>query len=395
MEYITTKDASIKWGISTTRITILANEGRIPGAERLGKSWLIPANATKPTELKANHSRSKKKEPFAGTVDFSFPLYHFRPDWSSTKESHLSNQQKQLLLAENAIMECRFTDAYPMLQPILDNPEDIVTEIGCIWCIGICCVGLNKPNEFIKIYHKLQMLLSEDFPNRDDLAIILDNLKSYVDTLESFANNNSCNTDIHEQCLPLLCLQRGYSIMTHEIMYPGTADTRLLELNLRLLQSTSSIVVTQIMHLFLLGIYFLRQDVAKAKMHGKLAIEIAFENGLFFPLATYYASFNLILAPILAEYPENFQKHCHKIINQYEKNFNSFLASISEHSVISKLAEADYPYIYAVMLNMSNSVIADRMGISQRTVKRKIDVICDKLGVTNKKELKDYIHNYM
>ena len=30
MEYISTKEASAKWGISTTRITILANEGRIP-----------------------------------------------------------------------------------------------------------------------------------------------------------------------------------------------------------------------------------------------------------------------------------------------------------------------------------------------------------------------------
>ena len=49
MEYITTKEASEKWGISTTRITILANQGRIPGAQRLGKSWLIPASATKPS----------------------------------------------------------------------------------------------------------------------------------------------------------------------------------------------------------------------------------------------------------------------------------------------------------------------------------------------------------
>ena len=103
MEYISTKEASKKWGISPIRITLLANEGRIPGAYRLGKSWLIPATATKPERKKANRSNSTKKEP--------------------------------------------------------ENSED-----------------------FSKAFLRLQMLLAADFPHRDDLAIILDCLKTYVQT---------------------------------------------------------------------------------------------------------------------------------------------------------------------------------------------------------------------
>lgn len=86
MEYITTKEASAKWGISPTRITIPANEGRIPGAYRLGRRWLIPASATKPKEFKPSRSGANKIEPDT----FSFPLYHLRPDWNSDKEAELS-----------------------------------------------------------------------------------------------------------------------------------------------------------------------------------------------------------------------------------------------------------------------------------------------------------------
>lgn len=395
MEYISTKDASAKWGISTTRITILANEGRIPGAHRLGKSWLIPANAVKPVELKANHSGLSKKNAPDKTIDFSFPMYHFRPDWSYIKETQLSEQQQQLLLAESAVLECRFADAYPLLESILQAPDDIVTEIGSLWNAGICCLGLDKTEDFSKIYLRLQMLLANDFSHRDDLVIILDILKTFIETLDSITYYDIHKANIHDQCLPLLCLQNGYSILSNEIMNPGTADTNLLELNLRLLETTSSIIVTQIMHCFLVGIYYLRQDRESAERHAKLALEIAFENKYYFPIVIYYKSFSPIMSSVLAQYPDEFQKHCHKLISQYDKNFDAFLSSIEEHDVISKLTDVDYPYIYAVLMDLPNSAIADKLGISQRTVKRRLDAICEKLEVTSKKDLKEYLHRYL
>lgn len=247
MEYITTKDAAAKWGISTSRITILANEGRIPGAQRLGRSWLIPANATKPSKLIANHSKSNKKDvtnekkvkelkkerDMKEIDNFSFPLYHFRPDYKSLKKAQLTKQQQSLLLAEAAILECHFADAYLLLESILRAPKDIVTEIGCLWNAGICCIALNKPDDFSKIYLRLQMLLSKDFPHRNDLMIILDALNTYVETVVSASKSTTINLDVHDQCLPMVCLLTGYMHLSKEAMKIGAADTNLLEFNLR------------------------------------------------------------------------------------------------------------------------------------------------------------------
>ena len=50
MEFMSTKDASEKWGISERRIQKLCEEERIPGVFRFGRSWAIPKDAEKPED---------------------------------------------------------------------------------------------------------------------------------------------------------------------------------------------------------------------------------------------------------------------------------------------------------------------------------------------------------
>ena len=50
MKYLSTKDASEKWGIGQRRIQILCAKDRIPGASLVGNTWIIPENAEKPKE---------------------------------------------------------------------------------------------------------------------------------------------------------------------------------------------------------------------------------------------------------------------------------------------------------------------------------------------------------
>lgn len=56
MEYLTTTEMSKLWNLSSRRIGVLCVEGRIDGAIKKGKMWLIPANAEKPSDarFKAN-----------------------------------------------------------------------------------------------------------------------------------------------------------------------------------------------------------------------------------------------------------------------------------------------------------------------------------------------------
>ncbi len=50
MDILTIKEASLMWGISVRRITVLCNEGRIVGAKKIAGAWLLPKDAEKPAD---------------------------------------------------------------------------------------------------------------------------------------------------------------------------------------------------------------------------------------------------------------------------------------------------------------------------------------------------------
>ncbi len=58
MEYLTAAEIAERWKISSRRVTLLCNEGRVEGAIKKGFMWLIPEDATKPIDPR----KSKKIE---------------------------------------------------------------------------------------------------------------------------------------------------------------------------------------------------------------------------------------------------------------------------------------------------------------------------------------------
>lgn len=73
---MTTKQASEKWGISDRRIRILCAEGKIEGAELIGKTWYIPDTATKPVDgrIKTNINYLNKIIELKSVLDSKRPL---------------------------------------------------------------------------------------------------------------------------------------------------------------------------------------------------------------------------------------------------------------------------------------------------------------------------------
>lgn len=50
MEYLSITQTSEKWGLSKRRIQVLCQDGRLPGAMKVGSYWAIPADAVKPKD---------------------------------------------------------------------------------------------------------------------------------------------------------------------------------------------------------------------------------------------------------------------------------------------------------------------------------------------------------
>ena len=66
---MTVKEAAKLWDISERRVMILCKEGKIDGATKKGRSWVIPDNAQKPAD-----ARYKKSQPVKASTRLPLPI---------------------------------------------------------------------------------------------------------------------------------------------------------------------------------------------------------------------------------------------------------------------------------------------------------------------------------
>ena len=59
LDWITPQQAAEKWGITVRRVQALCANGQIDNIVKLGRVWLIPKNAPKPTDGRKFNGRTK------------------------------------------------------------------------------------------------------------------------------------------------------------------------------------------------------------------------------------------------------------------------------------------------------------------------------------------------
>jgi len=66
MKYLTTKEIASKWNVNDRRVRALCEEGRVDGAFKVGKTWMIAEDASKPYD-----ARKTVKREYSG-LNFNF-----------------------------------------------------------------------------------------------------------------------------------------------------------------------------------------------------------------------------------------------------------------------------------------------------------------------------------
>ena len=61
MEFLSAKETAQEWGISLRRVQKLCEQNRIHGVQRLGKIWLIPKEANRPSDMRYTVSKDQER----------------------------------------------------------------------------------------------------------------------------------------------------------------------------------------------------------------------------------------------------------------------------------------------------------------------------------------------
>ena len=60
MDYMTLKETAEKWNVTPRQVNYLCSAGRIPGAVKLARVWLVPKNADKPVDGRTKQGKELK-----------------------------------------------------------------------------------------------------------------------------------------------------------------------------------------------------------------------------------------------------------------------------------------------------------------------------------------------
>lgn len=97
MEYKSTKDFSKKWNINERRIRLLCQEGRILNATKIGKTWFIPSDASKPIDKRFK----QKSDLFFQGISFDvIDREKGLIDSNRPFSDHMNRQLKEKLVVE-------------------------------------------------------------------------------------------------------------------------------------------------------------------------------------------------------------------------------------------------------------------------------------------------------
>jgi len=119
-KYMSTTQAGKKWGIGRRMVSVFCAEGRIPGAELIGKSWTIPADAEKPSDARFKNGKHAKKGSH---------IYHKPPDNATPLE--LAGVFQTLIKSHHLTFQ--FLDLFPYAIEVFspDGTSVFLNRSGC------------------------------------------------------------------------------------------------------------------------------------------------------------------------------------------------------------------------------------------------------------------------
>lgn len=383
MEYITTKQASEKWSISTNRITILAKGGRIPGAIKFNSQWMIPMNASKPIDGRTKESPLQE----AANELIRFPFYAGRN--VSSFNPPLSDEELELKKILDAYMACRFEEARDLLSALPKTTNNLFTRIFTLYYACLIAIQFSNYGEIFDIYAELTILMQKNFPHRKEIEILLHEADACLGANSYFINEFHVDSDYsyHPDFMAHLTVMSCFSIFISDVSRLVANDLIPYELSCANYEREGYYSDSLAIHLYLSLIFALMDLPEKMMSHLNSALTLAEKYELYWLPSMQYYYFKNIFDTALVDFSDDFASTIRDLAADVHERFTRFTSMESFETVLNILSSKDFILVYYAIQNKTNKEIAALLGISEKTVSKKYSIIYETLGISGKGEL--------
>lgn len=384
---ITCQQAAAQWGISPRRVQVLCDQGRVTGARRVGRMWFIPADAQKP--LDARQPGAAPACPYWPEI---LQLDSRLMRLSGVEEilrQPMETLRKQLLMGEIAYLKGDYASAKEHLRNIApDSPAYL-----CAISVGTAAAAaLGEGTALLSAHTALRNLLGTHRESKETrLLIEMTEGLLYVSAF-SVMNIAPWLLDGVLEGLPPAALPMAIYIRSRAFLSLGRVEQAIgaTEAALSLLQNRGSVAEGYLwMMLAMARLYAKNIQAAKQAIHR--AMDIFLPKGFLSPIAEYISQMmGLIEQCVQERYPHSLPD----VLKLYQDMSNRWRDAhnvLADERLTTLLTRREYQVAVGIVTGMSNQQSADQLGISLSTLKGHLQSVYQKLQITSRRELREYI----
>ena len=402
MDYISIDEAAKKWGLSKRFVQVLCANGRIEGATRLGRAWMIPHNAKKPIDGRTKAARSKRdadmplprKTPFLYMTD----LYNTPGTADDVGESLAFNHEARVLFeAEVAYSRGDIDKVYESANYLLSKHSGFYAIQSAGMLLAQCAIWKGDINMWRKAKVHIAEAPAKNDNDRDMMQLAISAVDIMVYNVQSFPEwfKKGRFEPIHKDAYPAAKVYYakylyalGYAVAMGLVKVDGTQGLYIMsvisfsvEPLISWARANNTIMAEIYLRLTCAAIYHNCGKDEDAIYHIDKAIELALPDKFYGVLAEYCRALDTLMEKRLSLIDEEAWKEVKKLYKIYNEGWSKLSGAVRGKTILTTLSDKEREVAKLAAFGMGNQEIADHLHISLSVVKQAVRVVSEKSGL--------------
>ena len=398
---ITVKQAAEKWGVTPRRVQELCKEGKIKGAQRWERTWMIPAHAVLPSTAKGDvpHMPMPKKSPFLDMTN----IYNTAGD-ADGRAAMLENNPEAfaLLEAQLAYRRGEIYKVYDHARYFLSAHSGFYAILGGGMLLALCAIWRGDMELWVEAKRHICSAPCESEVQRDMISLALAIVDSSVydnkDYPEWFKRGNFevLPPDAHPAAKVFYTkylYMSAFGIASKQIDYEGIQGLALMRLIPKTIEPMiSQAVVDQtilpeiFLRLSCAVAYYNSGDREHAIVHMDKAIALALADRLYGVLVEYVRHFDGLLEERIALVDPSAVENIKELYGVYSVGWSKLSGAVRNRNIAANLTAREREVAKLVTFGFTSKEIASMLYIAESTVKQTVLRVVQKTGVKDRSE---------
>ena len=403
MEYLKIEQIAKKWDISARRVQLLCADGKIEGAVRFGRAWMIPKNAKKPIDGRTKAGRSlvnenmrlPRKTPFLYMSD----LYNTPGTADEVGESLSYNHEAQVLFeAEVAYSRGEIDKVYESANYLLGKRSGLYAVLSAGMLLAMCAIWKGDINMWRRAKVHIAEAPAKNDIDRDLMQLALSAVDTMIYNVESFPEwfKKGNFEPIHKDAYPAAKVYYakylyalGYAVAMGLVKVEGTQGLYIMsvisyavEPMISWARADNTVMSEIYLRLTCAAIYHNCGKDEDATHHIDKAIELALPDKLYGVLAEYCRALDTLMERRLSAIDNEAWREVKKLYKVYNEGWSKLSGVVRGKNILTTLTAKEREVAKLAAFGLSNQEIVDKLYISLSVVKQAVRIVSEKSGLS-------------